>query len=121
MIKPPWQPFEGYADKASLRQLISPVLSTIRGFQHPRVIGGMRGKSYGLSRWARRERLALPTDDRNSAAAAPAVDSSYVSRRIEKITYDEQTPFSRRPLRWTRNSSSMAGVMVLPGCQRERA
>ena len=50
----------------------------------------MRCKSRGLSPWARRERVTLPVDDRNSRAAVTAVDSSYLSRRIEKITYDEQ-------------------------------
>lgn len=50
----------------------------------------MRCKFSGLSPWARRERLTLPVDDRNSLAAVTTVDSSYVSRRIEKITYDGQ-------------------------------
>jgi hypothetical protein len=49
-----------------------------------------------------------------------AVDSSYVSRRVEKITYDEQGVIRQEADALDMHFFEPAGATMLPGCPRER-
>lgn len=48
------------------------------------------------------------------------MDSSYLSRRIEKITYDEQGAILQEAAALDMHFFELAGATVLPGCPRER-